>query len=228
VTGRAVAIVVAAGSGERLGADVPKAFVRLGDVPLLLWAVRAALASPVIASVIVAAPAGREDLAHAMIERAGSHTVITGGASRQASVRAALDVVPIDVELVAVHDAARPLATSALFSVAVEALADADGAVPVVPLADTVKQVRDGWVVATAAREELAAAQTPQAFRAAALRDALTRAAAERLDFTDDAGALEWAGYRVRAVDGEPGNFKVTTPADLERADELVRSGAPG
>jgi 2-C-methyl-D-erythritol 4-phosphate cytidylyltransferase len=226
VSGTAVAIVVAAGSGERLGAAVPKAFVPLGGEPMLVWSVRAALACPSIGSVAVAAPPGGEDLAHAMLEDAGPHAVVAGGDSRQSSVRAALAAVPREADVVVVHDAARPFATSSLFSAIVDALEDADGAVPVVGLADTVKHVRDGWVVATPAREELAAAQTPQAFRASALRDAHARASAEGVEFTDDAGMLEWAGYRVRAVEGEPGNFKVTTAADLDRANERVRTAA--
>jgi 2-C-methyl-D-erythritol 4-phosphate cytidylyltransferase len=194
---------------------------------MLVRAVRAALACRVIGSVAVAAPPGGEDLAHAMVETLGPHAVVTGGDSRQASVRAALDVIGDDIEVVVVHDAARPFANAALFAAVIGALDDADGAVPVVGVADTVKHVKDGWVVATPSREELAAAQTPQAFRASALRDAHSRAAAAGGSFTDDAGMLEWAGYRVRAVEGEPGNFKVTTRADLERANELARATAP-
>jgi 2-C-methyl-D-erythritol 4-phosphate cytidylyltransferase len=91
--------------------------------------------------------------------------------------------------------------------------------VPVVPVADTVKRVRDGSVVGTEARGELALAQTPQAFRAAPLRDAHARAERDGLDFTDDASAVEWAGYRVRVVPGEPGNFKITSAEDLARAE---------
>jgi 2-C-methyl-D-erythritol 4-phosphate cytidylyltransferase len=220
----AVVIIVAAGSGERLGGDVPKAFVPLGGEPMLVWSVRAALGCVDIGSVVVAAPADRKDLAHAMIEPLGPHAVVRGGSSRQASVRAALDVVSDGTDVVVVHDAARPFATSSVFSAVIDALEDADGAIPVVPLADTVKRVENGWVVSTTARDELAAAQTPQAFRSTALRDAHGRADAEGLEFTDDAAMLEWAGYRVRAVEGEPGNFKVTTPADLERASAVARA----
>ncbi len=222
MTARAVAVVVAAGSGLRLGGSEPKAFVAVGGVPIVVRAVRSALACPAIGSVVVAAPAGREDLTHAMIEHLGPHTVVTGGASRHASVRAALAAVDDDAEVVVVHDAARPFATPALFHRVVDALADADGATPVVRLADTVKRVRDGWVAGTEAREGLGLAQTPQAFRAAALRDAHERAEAEGREFTDDAAAVQWAGYRVRAVDGEPGNFKITTTEDLERAERAV------
>lgn len=220
----AVAIVLAAGSGERLGSPVPKAFIGLGGRPILARAVAAALGSPVVDAVVVAAPPGSEDLAHAVLEPFGTHAVVTGGSTRQASVRAALEVVPGTARVVVCHDAARPLATPGLFSAVVAALEErgADGAVPVVPVADTIKRVRDGVVVATEPREELALAQTPQAFRAAALLDAHARAAGSGLGFTDDAATLEWAGYRVVTVDGEPSNFKITTIEDLRRAERLV------
>jgi 2-C-methyl-D-erythritol 4-phosphate cytidylyltransferase/2-C-methyl-D-erythritol 2,4-cyclodiphosphate synthase len=192
---------------------------------MLVRSVRAALGCPAVEGVIVAVPQGREGEARALLEPLGARSVVAGGPSRQASVVAALEVVEPATEVVVVHDAARPFATPSLFSAVIAALDDADGAIPVVAVADTVKQVLDGWVVSTPARDSLAAAQTPQAFRATALRDAHRRAAAEGRDFTDDAGMLEWAGYRVRTVAGDPGNFKVTTPADLDRADELARSG---
>jgi 2-C-methyl-D-erythritol 4-phosphate cytidylyltransferase len=226
VSVRAVAIVVAAGTGRRIGADVPKAFLPLGAEPMLVHAVRAAFASSSIGSVVVAAPRGREDLAHAMIEDVGPHLVVTGGDSRHASVRAALEVVASEAPIVVVHDAARPFATPGLFATVVAAAGEADGAVPVLPLTDTVKRVRDGWVVSTEVREELVATQTPQAFRAAALRQAHDRALAEGRVFTDDAAAVEWAGFHVRTVEGEATNFKVTTAADLELAIEtVVRAG---
>jgi 2-C-methyl-D-erythritol 4-phosphate cytidylyltransferase len=216
---------VAAGSGERLGAEVPKALVPVGDVPMLVRSVRAALGCDGVASVIVAAPEGHEEATRAMLEPLRARTVVAGGPSRHASVRAALEAVDERAEVVVVHDAARPFATPSLFAAVIEALREADGAIPVVSLADTVKRVEDGWVVSTPARGELAAAQTPQAFRAHALREAHRRAAEQGLEFTDDAGMLEWAGYRVRAVQGDAGNFKVTTAADLDRANELVRPG---
>ncbi|MGZ4113487.1 MAG: 2-C-methyl-D-erythritol 4-phosphate cytidylyltransferase [Actinomycetota bacterium] len=227
MTAAATAIVVAAGSGERLGADVPKALVPVGEVPMLVRSVRAALGCEAVTFVVIAAPEGREDVTRAMLEPLGAHTVVAGGLSRQASVRAALGAVDPRTEIVVVHDAARPFATPSLFAAVIGALEEAEGAIPVVPLADTVKRVEDGWVVSTPARDALAAAQTPQAFRAGALREAHRRAADQGLEFTDDAGLLEWAGYRVRAVEGVPGNFTVTTAADLDRANELLRSAAP-
>ncbi len=219
-----MAIVVAAGAGERLGADIPKAFVELGGEPLIARACRSALTSASVAAVVVAVPAGAEDEATA---RLGDEAVfvVAGGDTRHRSVEAALRGVPADTDVVVVHDAARPFASSGLFDRVVEAAADADGAVPGLRIADTVKRVHDGWVVATEPREALWTIQTPQAFGATALRDAHARASADGRVFGDDAAALEWAGYRVRVVPGEDDNFKITTAADLRRAEEIVSRG---
>jgi len=227
MTPAAVAIVLAGGSGERLGERVPKAFVGVGGRPMLVHAALAALACPAIRSVVVAAPEGFEDLALAMLEGVGTHAVVTGGATRQGSVRAALEAVPPDTGVIVCHDAARPFARPELFVAVLDALEEADGAVPVLPISDTVKRVRHGLVLGTEPREELALAQTPQAFVASALREAHRRATEGGVDLTDDAALLEWAGFRVRAVAGDPDNFKITTPDDLARAElhagELAR-----
>jgi 2-C-methyl-D-erythritol 4-phosphate cytidylyltransferase/2-C-methyl-D-erythritol 2,4-cyclodiphosphate synthase len=224
----AVAIVLGAGSGERLGLETPKAFVPLGGRPILARAVAAAFGCPRIGFVVVVAPAGAEDLAHAMVEPLGAHAVVTGGPTRHASVRAALAAVPDEAEAELCHDAARVLATPDLFSAVLAALDGWDGVVPAVPVPDTVKRVRDGVVVRTEPREDLALAQTPQAFSASALRDTHARAAEAEVDFTDDAAALEWAGYRVRAIPGEPANFKITTVEDLARAERLLEEAVRG
>lgn len=231
MTATAVAVVLAAGSGERLGSGDPKGFVEVAGKPIVARAVEAAAGCPAVGSVVVTVPAGSEERARAVAISAKPVVVVAGGASRHASVRAALAAIRKDVPVVVCHDAARPFASWELFRVVVEALeaGDADGAIPVVPVPDTVKRVRDGVVVGTEGpRAELALAQTPQAFRADALRDAHERAAQAGLEFTDDAAALEWAGYRVKAVAGEPGNFKVTTVADLARAEELAAEPARG
>ena len=134
-----------------------------------------------------------------------------------------MDAVDAGADVVVVHDAARPFASAALFAAVVEAVrAGADAAVPVLPLVDTVKRVRDGSIVGTEPRDELALAQTPQACRAQLLRDGLAKADEAGLDFTDDAGLLEWAGASIRTVAGEPRNFKITTPEDLARADRIL------
>jgi 2-C-methyl-D-erythritol 4-phosphate cytidylyltransferase len=187
-------------------------------------AVEGALASPMIPSVIVAAPPGFESqVREACASLGGSVVVVTGGDTRQRSVASGMDAVDAGADVVVVHDAARPFASAVLFAAVVEAVrAGADAAVPVLPLVDTVKRVRDGSIVGTEPRDELALAQTPQACRAQLLRDALAKADEAGLDFTDDAGLLEWAGASIRTVAGEPRNFKVTTPEDLARADRIL------
>jgi 2-C-methyl-D-erythritol 4-phosphate cytidylyltransferase/2-C-methyl-D-erythritol 2,4-cyclodiphosphate synthase len=217
---RAFAIVLAAGEGARLDAGAPKGLVRIGDEAIVTLAVRAAAAS-CAEGVVVAAPIDLVDHVRTLVEP--GVLVVAGGATRQESVRRALEAVPVDVEVVAIHDAARPFATPALFDAVIAAAVsgDAAGALPVVPVTDTVKRVADGVVVATEPRDGLALAQTPQAFALAPLRDAHERAAAAGEAFTDDAAAVAWAGYRVRTVAGEPGNFKITTRGDLERAEAI-------
>jgi 2-C-methyl-D-erythritol 4-phosphate cytidylyltransferase len=158
--------------------------------------------------------------------------IVSGGRSRHASVRAALAAVPDSATFIVCHDAARPFASPQQFVLvlgALEVTPDAAGAVPVVPVSDTVKRVRGGFVVRTeGSREELTLAQTPQAFRASALRDAHARAAQAGREFSDDAAALEWAGYRVAAVAGDPENFKITTPQDLALAELVAAERARG
>jgi 2-C-methyl-D-erythritol 4-phosphate cytidylyltransferase len=221
---RAAAIVLAAGAGRRLGADGPKAFVTIGDRPLLAVAAAAAAASPLVSSLIVTAPPGLEERAAGCVEFLGKPvTVVPGGLTRQASVRAALSALGDDVDIVAVHDAARPFAPPDLFTAVIAAVAaGAVGAIPVIPVADTVKRVHDGVVVSTLDREELALAQTPQAFRVDALRRAHERVGASDLEVTDDAALLELAGGTVLAVAGDAQNFKITTFLDLARAESRI------
>ncbi len=145
---------------------------------------------------------------------------VAGGASRSASVRAGLVEVPEEAEIVVVHDAARPLAPLALFTAVIDAVrAGADGAVPALPVSDTVKRVQDGRVVATLDRAGLVVVQTPQAFRAEALRAALAGGA----EATDEAALVEAAGGKVVVVPGDPLNLKITTPHDLARAGWVMR-----
>lgn len=223
----ATAIVLAAGAGRRLGADEPKAFLSIGGRPILAVAAAAAAASGAVVELIVTVPDGFEDRARSCVDGLWIPcTVVPGGDSRQASLRAALGALRDGIEFVAVHDAARPFAPPALFASVLEAIDDeTDGAIPVLPIADTVKRVEDGVVVATVPREELALAQTPQAFRLTALRAAHDRAAAAGLEVTDDAQALEAAGCLVRAIPGDPMNVKITTMLDLARAEARMGGG---
>ncbi|MEA2521609.1 MAG: 2-C-methyl-D-erythritol 4-phosphate cytidylyltransferase [Actinomycetota bacterium] len=218
----AVGLVLAAGAGRRLGMGEPKAFLPLGDAPILVWAVRSALACPSVGSLVVTAPAGFEDEARSALAEFGSALrVVTGGDTRQGSVRAALEHVAADAPFVVIHDAARPFASPELFTRVLEAVeGDAAGALPALPVADTVKQVADGWVTATLPRNDLVLVQTPQAFRSDPLRESHRLVTSQ--DLTDDAAVLERAGYRVRAIAGDPTNVKITTMLDLVVARERV------
>jgi 2-C-methyl-D-erythritol 4-phosphate cytidylyltransferase len=214
------AIVVAGGSGLRFGA--PKQFIPLAGTPVASWSVRAArsVADGVVLVVPVPAGPGMPGPGASGDAAFGATSVVAGGATRAASVRAGLGAVPGDAAVIVVHDAARPLATPDLFAAVVDAVrsGDVDGAVPVVPVADTLKRVADGRVVATVDRSGLVAIQTPQAFAAEALRSAHAAGG----EATDDAGLLEACGRPVGTVDGDPRNLKLTRPEDLVLAEALV------
>jgi 2-C-methyl-D-erythritol 4-phosphate cytidylyltransferase len=214
----AVALLVAAGSGERLGAGRPKAFVDLAGRPMLAWSIEAMRAAG-IEEIVVALPPGQQP----------PHGCrgVEGGATRSQSVRAALAAASAD-DAVVVHDAARPLVTPEHFTAALAALGEADCAIAAAPVTDTVKEAGpDRLVTATLDRTRLWAIQTPQAFR----RPALERALAvpdEVLDqATDDAWLVERTGGTVRVVESTPANFKVTTPHDLRLADHLLADRLP-
>ena len=203
------AIVVAAGGGARFGGA--KQFARLGDASVLDRAVEVARAA--CDGVVVVLPAGNDWAAPAGV------STTTGGASRSASVRAGLALAPGGAEIVVVHDAARPLASRALFARVIAAVqGGADAAVPGVAVTDTIKRVVGDRVVATVPRDDLVAVQTPQAFRRAALEAAH---AGEGVD-TDDAALVEAAGGTVVLVDGEPANIKVTHVDDLDLVHALL------
>lgn len=221
---RIAVIVVAAGSGTRLGADAPKAFVGLDAHTILRHALRGVFAGPPM-QVIVVAPHDRvgealTDAREAAGERAQLVSVVAGGATRQQSVAAGLTRVLPEVDIVLVHDAARALTPPAVFERVVEAIDRTGwGAIPVLPVIDTIKRVEGERVVGVVDRSELGAAQTPQGFRRDVLETAY--AAADR-EYTDDAALMADAGHPIAAVDGDPLAFKITTPADLDRARALV------
>jgi 2-C-methyl-D-erythritol 4-phosphate cytidylyltransferase len=208
------AVLAAAGRGERLGDERPKAFARLGDLPLVAEPLRRLDESEWIDGIVVAAPPDWEEPCIVLAEEIGAgkvSAVVTGGETRAASVRAALADVPEEAAVVLVHDAARPLVSDDVIGRVLAPLSEGyDGAVPVVPIADTVKRVRRGEVVETLEREGLVVSQTPQAFLAAVLRSAAEG------DGTDCASLVESQGGRVKAVKGDPRLLKVTSQEDLE------------
>lgn len=223
-------IIVAAGSGSRLGTGGPKAFVALAGQTILARALHsvAGMSSP--AQVIVVAPADRvEDsrvIAESAVDAADvSVSVVTGGVTRQSSVAAGLAVIDAKVQIVLVHDAARPLTPSEQFDrIVAQVQRTGRGAIPGLPVSDTVKRIdEDGTIRETVDRSELSAVQTPQGFP----RDQLDAAyAAATDDATDDAALLAAIGNQVTVIDGDPRAFKITTPWDLRRAEQLLVSPA--
>ncbi len=210
----AVALLVAAGSGERLGSHRPKAFVVLAGRPMLEWSV-AALRAAAVEQIVVALPPG---------EAAPEGCLgVAGGATRSESVRLALAAAPPASEVI-VHDAARPLVRPRHFAEALAALGEADAAIVAARVADTVKDAgEDRLVTATLDRSRLWAIQTPQAFRRDVLERALDVDAETLARATDDAWLVERAGGTVRVIESTPENFKVTTPHDLKVAELLLR-----
>ena len=211
------AVLVAAGRGERLGEDRPKAFVRLGELPLLAESLRRLDESEWIDAVVVVAPPEWEEPAILLAEEIGASKVsacVTGGETRTESVRAGVADVPDDAAVILVHDAARPLLPPEVIGRLLDAVGEGfDGALPGLPLADTVKRVDGGVVSETLTRDALVAVQTPQAFVAPVLRAALARGE----EGTDCASLVEAAGGRVKVVPGDERLLKITTRADLER-----------
>ena len=209
-------MLAAAGRGERLGFDRPKAFAPLGGRPLLAESLQRLEASGWVDAIVVVAPEGWEEPAILLAEELGCGKVVAsipGGPSRAESVRLGLAEVPEDAAAVLVHDAARPLLPEPVIQRLLEALGEGwDGAVPGLPVADTIKRVSDGAVVETLPRNELVAVQTPQAFAPAALRRAFQGDVSEA---SDCASLVEASGGRVTVVEGDPRLLKVTTPEDL-------------
>jgi 2-C-methyl-D-erythritol 4-phosphate cytidylyltransferase len=227
VSSSSIAVLVAAGRGERMGAGRPKAFLLLGGRPLLLRAADAFEAAPDVEAIVAVVPADELKAAHDLLAPLRKVTaVVAGGATRQDSVRAGLKALPSTFDgVVLVHDAARALVEPALIASVIRAAVEAGAALPVLPLVDTIKRVRDGAVLETLDRSQLAAAQTPQGVRRALLEEALDRAAADGVTVTDEAMAVERLGRRVSAVVGSPRNLKITTPHDL-RAAEMILAAA--
>ena len=219
-----LAIVVAAGSGVRMGAGMPKALVPLAGRPMLAWCLEALAASRVDGVVLVAPPGMERDADVAVGASVPMVAVVAGGATRSRSVANGLAALPASARRVLVHDAARPLLTPALADAVLDALDDADGAIAAAPLADTLKRAGPDLAVAgTVDREGLWAAQTPQGFHVDVLRYALAAADPAALDAaTDCASLVEAAGGRVRLVHSAGPNLKVTTPADLALAEALL------
>lgn len=222
---RSAVIVVAAGSGTRLAAGAPKAFVPLAGRTILQHALDGVFAAEP-AQVVLVVPAGREAEA---TEAADGRPVqvVAGGDTRQRSVAAGLAVLADGIDTVLVHDAARALTPSAQFGAVADAVAPGVGAIPALPVVDTLKRVHAGVVIAPVDRAELAAAQTPQGFPRAELEAAYAQAVQRGAEHTDDAALFAAAGGAVHHVPGSEEAFKITTPHDLERARMILAATEP-
>jgi 2-C-methyl-D-erythritol 4-phosphate cytidylyltransferase len=218
------AVIVAAGKGERLGGDRPKAFAKLGGRVLLAESLERLEASDWVDAIVVVAPEGWEEPSILLAEELGAGKVsscVPGGRSRADSVRAGVGEVPQDALVVLVHDAARPFLPDEVVERVLAPLGEGwEGAVPALPVADTLKRAaEDDTVVETIDRSGLYAVQTPQAFLTGVLRDALT---GDLPDASDCAGLVERRGGRVRLVEGDPRLLKITTAADLAFVESLL------
>lgn len=211
-------IIPAAGSGSRFGGDIPKQFLPLAGKPLLLHSVERFFLDERVDQVVVA-------VAEALLantkqtERA---RFVAGGATRQQSVLRALEAAGDGWDIVAVHDAVRPFFATATFHALLDAAHEVGAAIPALPVSDTIHITRDAVIESTPDRASLAAAQTPQCFRYAILRESLERAAADGIEGTDEAALAARYGHSVRVLPGDPLNFKITHADDMARAEQIM------
>ena len=216
-------LLLAAGDGVRLESGEPKAFVTVAGMPILRRAAEAAAAAELVDALVVAVPLGAEGRAEELLSGLSKPvTMVSGGTTRQDSASAAMARAG-EAEAVAVHDAARALCPSSLFDVCLRELDRSDAVCPALPASDTIKEVSGDIVVGTLDRTRLAAAQTPQAFRADVYRRAHDAAARDGVFATDDCSLVERIGVAVRIVPGDGRNIKITTPDDIAVAEMFLR-----
>ncbi len=210
-------------AGPEAIASTPKQFMPLAGRPVLAHAIEAFRRVAPFSQIVVALPEERIGEWERLREehKVAGHVICKGGATRFLSVRNAINALDADCEYIAVHDAARPLVSGGLILRAIETARAHGSAIPVVPLADSVRRVRDQGVSWAEDREALRAVQTPQLFRADILRTGYDRAVGT--DFADDAAVVESVGYTVALCEGERRNFKITTPEDLQMAEALSK-----
>ncbi len=222
---RHAAIILAAGRGERAGqADGPKQYRKIGGISVLERTLGVFLSHPRISEVVVAIHADDEELYHAATQRLAQRPRhVVGGATRQESTLAALRAIEDSIDGVLIHDAARPFTDAAMIDRVLDVVEAGQGALPALAVSDTLKKATDGVVETTVPRTGLYAAQTPQGFPLAIIRDAHEKAAGEgRFDFTDDAAIAEWVGLPVRIVEGSPDNVKLTWARDIAMANDRI------
>jgi len=219
-------VIAAGGSGTRMNAGVPKQFLEIGGKPILLLTVEAIAALPAVTQIVIALPP--EHIARAEEALAGRSLriqpqCVAGGPNRQASVKNGCALVRPDADVILVHDAVRPLCPLEVMERTLKVAWEKGAAVPGIQATETIQRVsRKGRVLRTPPREELYAIQTPQAFKADLLREALARAETEGFLGTDESSVARWAGHQVAVVPGSPDNIKITRPLDMEIARLLL------
>jgi 2-C-methyl-D-erythritol 4-phosphate cytidylyltransferase len=224
---KAAAIVAAAGTGLRMKNETRKQYLFLAGKPVLARSLNLFIEHAGFEAVIAVIPPGENDAVKKLIEPfcpAGKITMVAGGDTRQKSVRFGLELVPKSVDLVCIHDAARPLASPALLKELLLAAENFGAAIPVIAVSDTVKEINnEGFVISTPPRGNLRLVQTPQVFRRELLLKAFELAGQNGFEATDDASLVEAAGYAVKTIPGEPANLKITTPIDLVMAEQFLK-----
>ena len=222
------AVVVAGGSGQRFGNPGGKQLVNVAGRPLMSWSIRAFDRSDKVGHIVVVCPAERRaEMRRLAIDPFDYDTPISfadAGATRQDSTRAGVHAVPAGFEYVAIHDGARPLVTEEIVYDAMHSAALYKCAAPAVPVTDTVKETDHDTVVRTLNRSALAAIQTPQAFVPEIIKAALTRAIAEKKEYTDDCAAVEAMGVKIHLSKGSPENIKITGPVDIPTAEAILKT----
>jgi 2-C-methyl-D-erythritol 4-phosphate cytidylyltransferase len=224
----AAAVIVAAGSGQRFG-NTGKSFTQCCGVPMAWWSLAAATKATSIDEIVLVCGEHSHDAARAVIDQfrgAKPIVLVLGGGRRQDSSLAGVAATSPEVDVVAIHDAARPLVTGELFDRAVEAARAHGAAIVAVPVSDTIKRVSDDLVEETVPREQFVAVQTPQAFQKSLLIKAFASASESGLDVTDESTLIESLGHPVRVVPGGTENLKVTYPADLVVVEALLNARA--
>ena len=217
------AVVVAAGRGVRMGAAVTKVLLPLCGEPVIRHAVRAFCEADEIDGVVVVASADEtEQMRAALCGLEKVCAIVPGGSTRQESVKNGLDALPKEARIALVHDGARPLISRELIARCIRQTEDCGSAVVCTPMTDTVKVEKDGCVVRTLDRSQLRAVQTPQCFFAGELKAAYEAAARDGVSVTDDASVMEHAGHSVHLLESSEVNFKLTTPEDLRRAEDII------
>lgn len=222
---KVVMILTAAGSGKRMGADMPKQFLELGGRPLFIHPLTVLELCPAVHGVVVVVPGEHVEAVAEILARVGFTkvlSVVAGGLERQDSVALGLEAVPADATFIGVHDGVRALITDELIQRLVDVARTHGAAIPGVPVTDTIKRVDGPFIGETVDRSTLTRVQTPQVFRADWLREAYDRAHAQGLRVTDDASLVEQCGHRVRLVEGDEENIKITHPQDLALARMIL------